>query len=64
MIQVNHCMTPNPLNETQTDFIMETNSIMLSMLRQGNTGDEILQILDTITSGDDDSLPTLESIEF
>lgn len=64
MIQVNHCMTPNPLNETQTDFIMETNSIMLSMLRQGNTGDEILQILDAIASGDDDSLPTLESIEF
>ena len=43
---------------------METNSIMLSMLRQGNTGDEILQILDAIASGDDDSLPTLENIEF
>jgi hypothetical protein len=51
MIQVNHCMTPNPLNETQTDFIMETNSIMLDDLSKGNTGDEILQILDNIASG-------------
>ena len=40
-------------------------SMMLSLLRQGNTGDEILQILDTLTEDQIDiSEPTLEPIEF
>lgn len=34
------------------------------MLRKGNTGDEILHILDTITEGDKESEPTLEEIQF
>lgn len=46
--------------------------MMLGMLRQGNTGDEILSILDIIGNGsaDDDSAqsvfaePTLSAIEF
>jgi hypothetical protein len=46
---------------------------MISMLRQGNTGSEILSILDviasdTISEGDDDTqtgtVPTLEMIDF
>ena len=41
---------------------------MLSMLAQGNTGDEILSILDTLTADNieqtDDNGPTLNSIEF
>jgi hypothetical protein len=43
-------------------------SVMLSLLAQGNTGDEILQILDTL-SGDQSSEssynePTADVIEF
>ena len=30
-------------------------SVMLSLLAQGNTGSEILQILDTLTEGMDDN---------
>ncbi len=46
---------------------------MISMLRQGNTGSDILSILDviagnTISEGNDDTqtatMPTLEEIEF
>lgn len=37
---------------------------MLSMLRKGQTGEEILQILETITSNDDAGEPTLDHIEF
>jgi hypothetical protein len=44
--------------------------VLISMLKQGNTGREILAILDVIT-GDavadaptDDVVPTLETIEF
>jgi hypothetical protein len=47
--------------------------VMISMLRQGNNGSEILSILDviasdTISEGDDDTqtgnVPTLEYIDF
>ena len=37
---------------------------MLSLLRKGQTGEEILKILETITSGNDASEPTLETIDF
>ena len=43
-------------------------SVMLSLLAQGNTGDEILSILDTLTADnvteDADSLGTLNPIDF
>lgn len=45
-------------------FNMENRSLLLSMLRKGETGEEILQILDAITSGDDAGEPTLDHIEF
>jgi hypothetical protein len=47
--------------------------VLISMLRQGNTGNEILSILDVIANdaiseGDDDTqtgnMPTLEYIDF
>ncbi len=44
-----------------------TRALALSLLRQGNNGDEILNILDTIADGGDDSdtpTPTLEEIQF
>jgi hypothetical protein len=37
--------------------------LLISMLRKGNTGDQILQILDAITESDDNQ-PTLEEIAF
>ena len=43
-----------------------TRSVMLSMLRQGNTGNEILDILESL-SGEEQSeqnQPTLEQIDF
>ena len=43
-------------------------NVMLSLLAQGNTGAEILSILDTLTaeniSADDDTQGTLNVIEF
>ena len=50
-------------------FIPMTKNLMLSMLRQGSNGEEILKILDTIiASPEDDAIiesePTLEWIEF
>lgn len=39
-------------------------SIALSLLRQGNNGEEILQILDVIANDQPDAQPTLEEIEF
>jgi hypothetical protein len=45
-------------------------SLMVSMLSKGSTGDEILKILDTITSGEQDVVdsmspqPTDQWIEF
>jgi hypothetical protein len=40
--------------------------LMISMLKQGNNGEQILQILDTIVAPDDssDAEPTLEEIQF
>ena len=43
---------------------MENSSILISMLRQGSNGEEILQILDTIATSDDIMEPTLEQIDF
>lgn len=43
---------------------MENRSFLLSLLRKGQTGEEILQILETITSSDDVSEPTLDPIDF
>jgi len=40
-------------------------SVMISLLKQGETGDQILQILNTITeSSESMNEPTLEPIEF
>ncbi len=48
-----------------TFFFIMSRSIALSLLRQGNTGEEILQILDVIASDQPDGAePTLETIEF
>jgi len=42
-----------------------TKNVMLSLLAQGNTGDEILQILDVITEeGGMENTPTLDEIAF
>lgn len=51
-----------------------TKSVMMSLLRQGETGDDILQILDTLTAGFEYiespmieqslGIPTSEPIEF
>lgn len=38
--------------------------VLVSMLRKGKNGDEILTILDMIVGGDDTTEPTLEEIEF
>ena len=44
---------------------MENRSLLLSLLRKGQTGEEILKILDTITSSDDTCEgATLEPIDF
>lgn len=43
---------------------MENTSILISMLRQGKNGEEILQILDTITTSDDTMNPTSDPIDF
>jgi queuine/archaeosine tRNA-ribosyltransferase len=37
--------------------------VLISMLKQGETGNDILMILDAITESDDDQ-PTLNEIEF
>jgi hypothetical protein len=42
-----------------------TRSLALSLLRQGASGDEILQILETIAADDgSDAAPTLEEVQF
>jgi uncharacterized protein (DUF433 family) len=45
-----------------------TKTVMLSMLAQGNTGDEILSILDALTADNVSEVavnePTLNEIEF
>ena len=49
-------------------FFIMSKSVMLSLLAQGNTGTEILSILDALTadnvSEDADTLGTLNTIEF
>ena len=46
-------------------MIIMSTALLVSMLRKGKTGDEILTILDMITGTDDNSAePTLEEIEF
>ena len=58
------------LSNTFPPFIM-SRDVILSLLRQGSNGSEILQILDTIADGVSDSgspdsaaAPTLSEIEF
>lgn len=43
-----------------------TKDVLVSMLRQGNTGNEILQILDVLASDESAANvePTLEEIQF
>ncbi len=48
-----------------------TKSVMISLLRKGNTGSQILEILDSLASGDNQqqvaqvaSEPTLMELEF
>lgn len=45
-----------------------TKSVLISLLRKGNSGAELLQILDAIALGDSDqqsdAQPTLNPIEF
>jgi len=38
--------------------------VLISMLRKGKNGEQILTILDMITDDDDTTEPTLEEIEF
>lgn len=38
--------------------------LLISMLRKGKTGDQILTILDMIAGEDDATEPTLDEIEF
>jgi hypothetical protein len=38
--------------------------VLISMLRKGKNGEQILTILDMITDDDDTVEPTLEEIEF
>jgi len=39
-------------------------SVMLSLLGRANTGDELLQILDTLVSDESINEPTADPIEF
>jgi hypothetical protein len=39
-------------------------SIALSLLAQGNTGDELLRILDSLVESSDDNEPTLNEVQF
>ncbi len=47
-----------------------TKQVMISLLKQGTNGEEILQILDTLTGGEPSGAilmsvdPTLEELEF
>lgn len=70
---------PKTLNPKPLDFFsqMFDRSMMLGMLRQGQTGEQILQILDTVVSGIEEenindfasyaaaiSTPTVEAVIF
>lgn len=65
--------------QTKPDFFsqMFDRSVLLGMLRQGQTGEQILQILDTLVAGIEEenindfasyaaaiSTPTLQTVEF
>ncbi len=58
--------TVHSLTNTQQNKMTKT--VMLSMLAQGNTGDEILSILDALTADNVSEVavnePTLNEIEF
>lgn len=60
--------TLNKHTLTNTQEHKMSKSVMLSLLAQGNTGSEILSILDTLiadnVSADDDTLGTLNVIDF
>jgi hypothetical protein len=43
---------------------MENYSLLVSLLRKGKNGEEILKILETITNSDDSNEPTLDPIDF
>jgi hypothetical protein len=54
---------------TTLQTIQMSRELALSLLRSGNTGDQILQILETITNPEDDNgmtvaEPTLDALEF
>ena len=59
-------LTQHTLTNTQEHNMSK--SVMLSLLAQGNTGAEILSILDTLTEDNQQSIaysePTADSIEF
>jgi hypothetical protein len=38
--------------------------LLISMLRKGQTGEEILSILDMLAADDDTAEPTLEEVQF
>lgn len=42
---------------------MMPKSVLINLLKQGNTGNEILEILESLTS-EEQSQPTLEEIQF
>ena len=60
-------LSPNTQFTTLFFFIM-SKSVMLSLLAQGNTGTEILSILDTLVADEavstDDNGPTLNEVQF
>jgi hypothetical protein len=41
-----------------------TKDLLITMLQQGETGDEILSILDAISTEPDEIMPTLDEIAF
>jgi len=60
---------PHFTQHTNNETHIMSKQVMISMLRQGNTGSEILSILDVIASDGIDTtqtdiMPTLEEIEF
>lgn len=61
--------TSSHLNYKRSHILIMTKNLMLSMLRQGSNGEEILKILDTIVDGEGDTVydgpePTTDWIEF
>ena len=45
-------------------FLIMSRSIALSLLAQGNTGDELLRILDGLVESSDVNEPTLNEVQF